>query len=128
MDNKYLRNVYFLKTFKPTSTSFCEFSNPGLSNVRIYSMFVPQILSSNQTTIKKQSEPKEKDKVQTGSGDDLEEIFKKPIKVKRTVLSQHLEEEPSEPSPSSSNKRKQESQSLPKKVTKKTKFSFNVTD
>lgn len=129
MDNKYLRNIYFLKSFRPSSTSFFDYSNPGLSNVRIYSLVVPQTVTTSETTIKKQSnnkarEDKPSEMDQSGSGIDIVEIFKKPIKVKKTILSQIAESEDLNDRPVT--KRKTDMQGVG--PTKKGKFSFQVQD
>lgn len=127
MDNKYLRNIYFLKNYRPSSTSFFDYSNPGLSNVRIYSLYVPQTVKTTEITLKKQSQQSNnssREIVQSGSGEDLVEIFKKPIKVKKTILSQIDESQDFTENPAP--KRKTDMQGVGTK--KKGKFSFKVQD
>ena len=69
-----------LSHFRPPSTPFIDFSNPGACNIKLHSIFVPITYSGQEKVIPKQTS---KD-IQKGGGSNDHDFL--PIKVKRTFL------------------------------------------
>jgi hypothetical protein len=134
MDPRYYRDnggsFFFMRNFRPSATPYIDFSNPGACNVKLHSVYVPMAHCTTQNKICKKTEI-----VQTGGGDIDPEIFKKPIKVKRTILAQfEAGEETEETSKQTkgkegeqhSSKQGKRSKDLPPKSAKKKKYTFNI--
>lgn len=77
----------FLSHFRPSSTPYIDFSNPGACNIKLHSIYTPISYSGQQKIIPKQTS---KD-VQKGGGSNDHDFL--PIKVKRTFLSQFEKQE-----------------------------------
>lgn len=94
MNNKQLylfnsvKNIQFLKTFRPSSTPFNELASPGLSNVKIHSFLVQSHFSTSNIVYQKSTkeEAKKTEFVQEGKGRDDEESIFDPIQIDRTLL------------------------------------------
>ena len=94
MNNKQLylfnsvKNIQFLKTFRPSSTPFNELASPGLSNVKIHSFLVQSHFSTSNIVYQKSTkeEAKKTEFVQEGKGREDEESIFDPIQIDRTLL------------------------------------------
>lgn len=136
-----VKNVQFLKSFRPTSTPFNEFSSPGLSNIKIHSFLIQSHFNSPKLVYQK--ETKEEDKktefVQEGKGISNEKFMFKPIQVERTILEKEDDtissEEPATKPEESQQKEEQQQQAVKRKnpeknipPKKKSKFMFKIVD
>ena len=94
MNNKELylfnsvKSIQYLKSFRPSSTPFNEFSSPGLSNVKIHSFLVQSHFSTSNIVYQKSTkeEAKKTEFVQEGKGREDEESIFDPIQIDRTLL------------------------------------------
>ena len=136
MNNKELylfnsvKSIQYLKSFRPSSTPFNEFSSPGLSNVKIHSFLVQSHFNSSNLVYQKHTkeENKKTEFVQEGKGVDEKELFK-PILVERTLLDGDDEIPDSNKNiqpQAGTSKRKSDSKNS--KPSKKSRISFKIVD
>ena len=127
-----VKNIQFLKSFRPSSTPFNDLASPGLSNINVHSFLVQSHFSTSNTVYQKST--KEDDKktefVQEGKGIEDESIFD-PIKIDRTMLegeeereikSEREKEAESPKTPNGASKRK--NNKSPKNSLKKSRFTI----
>lgn len=143
-----VKSVQFLKTFRPTSTPFNEFSSPGLSNVNIHSFLIQSHFNSPKLVYQKETkeENKKTEFVQEGKGVSNEKFMYNPIQVERTILEEEDKslnkddkvdnaEILTNDDESQQNEQQQQQQSVKRKKSetdvpakKKSKFMFKIVD
>lgn len=110
MDERKLtcaKDLFFVRNFRPSATPRFTFASPGLSNVNLFKVYVPDFAKKKEVIVQHKktdpstiehpkttgevSEKTNQANLQLGNGSDvnqhaIDDLLKHPIKVKRTLL------------------------------------------